>query len=65
MLRDDTAWSCAPLTRLLWPTARSPISNGLQWTWRDCAQYEVSVMGRGQLMMFVDFHHELLIAAGS
>ena len=41
MLRDDTAWSCAPLTRLLWPTARSPISNGSQWIWRDCAQYEV------------------------
>ena len=28
------AWSCVPLTRALWLTACSPISNGSQWTWR-------------------------------
>jgi uncharacterized protein (DUF2237 family) len=26
------AWSCAPLTKALWVTARSPISSASQWT---------------------------------
>jgi uncharacterized protein len=26
------AWSCAPLTKALWATARSPISSASQWT---------------------------------
>jgi Uncharacterized protein conserved in bacteria (DUF2237) len=29
------AWFCVPLTRAPWLTARSPISNRWQWTWRD------------------------------
>ena len=44
-----------------WPTARSPISNALRWTWRDCAQNEAFRDGRydrradrrNQRMMFV------------
>lgn len=29
------AWFCAPLTKALWATARSPISSASQWTWPD------------------------------
>jgi len=44
------AWSCAPPIRLLWLTVRSPISNGLQWTWRAC--------GRSLYTLIVEAHNE-------
>jgi ParB-like chromosome segregation protein Spo0J len=40
------AWSCVVLTRVLWPTVRSPISNATQWTWRDCADRRRQLIGK-------------------
>ena len=36
--KKHPVWSCAPLMRLLWLTAPSPISNTSQWTWRERGQ---------------------------
>src|ERR1019366_1044940 len=36
--KKHPVWSCAPLMRVLWLTAPSPISNTSQWTWRERGQ---------------------------